>query len=259
MCSDCGTFMCKNLHTYEPNVDNSGCFYYYDNKKGEVKLGHDPSCQKTISAEDIAKQVVELLSKKDDKCLDKTEINGVAPLPETNFRRQPPPTTSLVDMSAELEQKAAIYPNLSKSNIASWDDIKEYIQNELKQSEEKYSEDVHRNLQELQMLVLGLGKKLPLKVQEAEEQKSPNVEIEVIYERPVDPNATYVNIRSRTMGQGDPIRGDLRIAPDSFTGPNWFQVYAKPERDLRKGNMEKTDGLGRPLETVEFLNLPHNS
>lgn len=68
MCSDCGTFMCTNLHktnpkdNYEPNR-----FYYYDNKKGQVKEGHDPTCQKQTSAEEIAKQVVELLDKKEDK------------------------------------------------------------------------------------------------------------------------------------------------------------------------------------------------
>ena len=68
MCSDCGTFMCTNLHKTNPNkLDEPYRYYYYDNKKGQVKEGHDPTCQKHTSAEEIAKRVVELLAKEHEE------------------------------------------------------------------------------------------------------------------------------------------------------------------------------------------------
>jgi hypothetical protein len=64
----------------------------------------------------------------------------------------------------------------------------------------------------------------------------------VIYDR-----VMYSNIRSRNRGQGDYIRGDLMIAPDNYKPnggghPQWFQVSAKPERDLNPGCMEHLFG-----------------
>ena len=75
MCSDCGTFMCTNIHKRTQTGpwadDEPSRYYYYDNKKGQVKEGHDPTCQKQTSAEEIAKRVVELLGKNEDKSLGK--------------------------------------------------------------------------------------------------------------------------------------------------------------------------------------------
>lgn len=69
----------------------------------------------------------------------------------------------------------------------------------------------------------------------------------VIYDR-----VMYSNIRSRTRGQGDYIRGDLMIAPDNYKPgggghPQWFQVSAKPNRDLNPGCMEHLYGKGEEL------------
>ena len=64
----------------------------------------------------------------------------------------------------------------------------------------------------------------------------------VVYDR-----VMYSNTRSRTRGQGDYIRGDLMIAPDNYKPgggghPGWFQVSAKPNRDLNPGCMEHLFG-----------------
>ena len=69
----------------------------------------------------------------------------------------------------------------------------------------------------------------------------------VIYDR-----VMYSNIRSRTRGQGDYIRGDLMIAPDNYkpgggNHPSWFQVSAKPNRDLNPGCMEHLFGRNEEL------------
>ena len=69
----------------------------------------------------------------------------------------------------------------------------------------------------------------------------------VIYDR-----IMYSNIRSRTRGQGDYIRGDLMIAPDNYKPnggghPQWFQVSVKPERDLNPGCMEHLFGRKEEL------------
>ena len=69
----------------------------------------------------------------------------------------------------------------------------------------------------------------------------------VIYDR-----LMYSNIRSRTRGQGDYIRGDLMIAPDNHKPgggghPQWFQVSAKPNRDLNPGCMEHLYGKGEEI------------
>ncbi len=69
----------------------------------------------------------------------------------------------------------------------------------------------------------------------------------VIYDR-----VMYSNIRSRNRGQGDYIRGDLMIAPDNYKPgggghPQWFQVSAKPERDLNPGCMEFLFGRNEEL------------
>lgn len=69
----------------------------------------------------------------------------------------------------------------------------------------------------------------------------------VIYDR-----VMYSNIRSRTRGQGDYIRGDLMITPDNYKPgggghPQWFQVSAKPNRDLNPGCMEFLGGKNEQL------------
>ena len=67
----------------------------------------------------------------------------------------------------------------------------------------------------------------------------------VIYDR-----LMYSNMRSRLRGQGDYIRGDLKITPDNYKsgcGNNWFQVSVKPERDLNPGAMEQLFGRSEEL------------
>lgn len=53
-------------------------------------------------------------------------------------------------------------------------------------------------------------------------------------------NYVYANRNKRTRSQGDMIRGDLAIAPNS-TG--WFQVSANPSIDLQQGAMNVMGGL----------------
>jgi hypothetical protein len=68
----------------------------------------------------------------------------------------------------------------------------------------------------------------------------------VIYDRLV-----YSNMRSRLRGQGDYIRGDLKITPDQYRDDSgrkgWFQVSVKPERDLNPGAMEHLFGRSEEL------------
>ena len=71
----------------------------------------------------------------------------------------------------------------------------------------------------------------------------------VIYDRLI-----YSNIRSRLRGQGDPIRGDLLITPNSYKCDNptagWFQVSVKPNRDLNRGAMSFISPLGGRDEEI---------
>lgn len=68
----------------------------------------------------------------------------------------------------------------------------------------------------------------------------------VIYDR-----LMYSNMRSRLRGQGDYIRGDVKITPDNYKDGcqhnNWFQVSVKPERDLNPGAMEHLFGRSEEL------------
>ena len=68
----------------------------------------------------------------------------------------------------------------------------------------------------------------------------------VIYDR-----LMYSNMRSRLRGQGDYIRGDIKITPDNYKAGcqhnNWFQVSVKPERDLNPGAMEHLFGRSEEL------------
>ena len=69
----------------------------------------------------------------------------------------------------------------------------------------------------------------------------------VIYDR-----LMYSNMRSRLRGQGDYIRGDLKVTPDSYKAGagshnNWFQVSVKPERDLNPGCMDHLFGRSEEL------------
>jgi hypothetical protein len=66
----------------------------------------------------------------------------------------------------------------------------------------------------------------------------------------VTQTSLYESVRSRPMGQGDYIRGDLRILPDNSHHSQWFHVNAKSDRDLRKGIFQ-LNGIDK-----EFLNTP---
>jgi hypothetical protein len=63
------------------------------------------------------------------------------------------------------------------------------------------------------------------------------------YDRPI-----YANRRSRLRSQGDPLRGDLPIAPQKHA---WFNPFPRPELDLREGSISVMGGVGN--ETSQTL------
>jgi len=65
------------------------------------------------------------------------------------------------------------------------------------------------------------------------------------------PRAVYANKMSRLFSLGDPIRGDLPIAP--LSGDNWFKPAVTPHIDLREGAM--TVMGGRHNDTTNALGL----
>lgn len=65
------------------------------------------------------------------------------------------------------------------------------------------------------------------------------------------PRAIYANKMSRLFSLGDPIRGDLPIAP--LSGDNWFKPAVTPHIDLREGAM--TVMGGRHNDTTNELGL----
>ena len=65
------------------------------------------------------------------------------------------------------------------------------------------------------------------------------------------PRAVYANKMSRLFSLGDPIRGDLPIAP--LAGDNWFKPAVTPHIDLREGAM--TVMGGRHNDTTNELGL----
>jgi hypothetical protein len=72
----------------------------------------------------------------------------------------------------------------------------------------------------------------------------------VMYDRLI-----YSNIKSRLRGHGDYIRGDLMITPDNYKcdgggHPGWFQVSAKPNRDLNMGAMSMIAPVGGRDEEI---------
>ncbi|QHR78540.1 hypothetical protein KM759_gp047 [Lymphocystis disease virus 4] len=80
---------------------------------------------------------------------------------------------------------------------------------------------------------------------------SPKKEVEfkeppVIIDRKLD-----ITLYNRNYGQGDPIRGDLAITPN--TG-DWFATSANPVLTLRKGALHHLVDLKRNCEMNELLN-----
>ena len=72
----------------------------------------------------------------------------------------------------------------------------------------------------------------------------------VVYDRLI-----YSNIKSKLRGRGDYIRGDLMITPDNMKcdgggHPGWFQVSAKPNRDLNMGAMSMIAPVGGRDEQI---------
>ena len=70
----------------------------------------------------------------------------------------------------------------------------------------------------------------------------------VMYDRYIVSNA-----KSRTYGQGCPLRGDLAVVPCSGSG--WFQVSANPSIDLREGAMNVMGGAHNEtaMKTAELI------
>ncbi|AOC55193.1 hypothetical protein LCDVSa109R [Lymphocystis disease virus 3] len=60
-----------------------------------------------------------------------------------------------------------------------------------------------------------------------------------------------ITLYNRNYGQGDPIRGDLAITPN--TG-DWFATSANPVLTLRKGALHHLVDLKRNCEMNELLN-----
>ncbi len=73
-----------------------------------------------------------------------------------------------------------------------------------------------------------------------------NMQQPIIYDR-----FMYANARSRNFGNGDPIRGDLPIAPNNS---GWFQVSVHPNIDLRDGALAVMAGANNDT-TKEMLAL----
>lgn len=65
----------------------------------------------------------------------------------------------------------------------------------------------------------------------------------VVYDRLI-----FSNTKSRLRGDGDPLRGDLRIIPDSYKKgtDRWFQVSVNPSVDLQQGAF----GLQSEIQTI---------
>jgi len=72
----------------------------------------------------------------------------------------------------------------------------------------------------------------------------------IVYDR-----ITYANRNSRLRAQGDPIRGDLPIAP--CNGSQWFQVSVHPQIDLHAGAMNVMGGIANStsIETSKLMAL----
>jgi len=68
----------------------------------------------------------------------------------------------------------------------------------------------------------------------------------------------HSNRNNRRRSQGDPIRGDLPIIPDS--GGKWFQVSAVPEDDLQQGALGVLGGQSEAsIRLSEFLKASGSS
>lgn len=76
----------------------------------------------------------------------------------------------------------------------------------------------------------------------------------------------YSNLKSRLSGQGDPIRGDLKIVPNLYMSdggsPSFkekefskhFQVSVKPSRDLRSGYIDYHNDKGNEFNLNAYAN-----
>ena len=72
----------------------------------------------------------------------------------------------------------------------------------------------------------------------------------IVYDRYI-----YANRNSRLRSQGDPIRGDLPIVPQSG---NWFTPSVHPNIDLRSGAMQVLGGIDNDT-SKELANLIYNA
>jgi hypothetical protein len=86
------------------------------------------------------------------------------------------------------------------------------------------------------------------------------------YQPVIKDNLMYSNQKSRLRGLGDPIRGDLRIAPDNYKTygkdgcgdsdswtdrhNKWFQVSVKPNRDLNPGYIAQHNIRGKEVDEI---------
>jgi hypothetical protein len=62
----------------------------------------------------------------------------------------------------------------------------------------------------------------------------------------------YANLKSRTLSQGDPIRGDIPCVPEDN---GWFNVAARPASHLRQGAMMVMGGQGET--SAQLANAIH--
>jgi hypothetical protein len=66
----------------------------------------------------------------------------------------------------------------------------------------------------------------------------------IVYDRFV-----FANQKSRLYGLGDPIRGDIPIAPNKS---DWFQVSVHPNTDLRAGAMNIMGGMNNTTQNEVY-------
>ena len=86
---------------------------------------------------------------------------------------------------------------------------------------------------------------LPLNTGKTIIEEDVDINIPVVYDRVI-----YTNNNSRLRSQGDMIRGDLPIKPNSS---DWFRPSVRPSVDLQRGAMNVMGGVSLSKEMDELM------
>jgi hypothetical protein len=128
LCSDCGSFRCPTC-----KVENKSFYYYYNNKEGKLKEGHDPSCsaRKVQATEEAiyfinARNVPSALPKpttepSTEPTTEPSTEPTTEPLTEPTTEPLTEPTTSCSSPTSSLTPSGlACIPPLEKLSVAEW-------------------------------------------------------------------------------------------------------------------------------------------